>query len=90
MPAAPNLICNHPKQQLLGSLLQQHLEDHGQGPGGQLELGEDQEEDWKYSETIGLRICTRSLSVHKTRQKQNGGMLAASQPEYSATQVCNL
>ena len=46
MPANPNLIYNHPKQQLLGSPLQQHLEDHGQGSGGQLVLGEVQEEDW--------------------------------------------
>ena len=46
MPANPNLIYNHPKQQLLGSPLQQHLEDHGQGPGGQLVQGEVQEEDW--------------------------------------------
>ena len=44
--ANPNLINNHPKQQLLGNPLQQHLEDHGQGPGGQLVLGEVQEEDW--------------------------------------------
>ena len=46
MPTEPNLMYNHPKQQLLGSLLQLLHVDLGQGLGGQLGLAEDQEVVW--------------------------------------------